>query len=691
MRHVVLLPPTLFPYDSGMKNAFSALLKDGYILNQTKDLLNKDVYVEEAEPKGLAAPALESLSIASPSNGAAVSNPPVSETQTVAPRRKRRTRKSWRLLLLTALVLVGSLYELITLGLSASNSFIHEQEAHAATTRAQQILIALPSLASSLHEAESGARGFAISGKQLHLDQYYGASKAIQPQLDELERSLRDDSAALKQYRGLATLITAHLAVLKQMVDLGNKNVFRAVGQRTLADQGYETTQNISATFQAMEQSARARLAGQSNVALQHAHLGRVALLEGGALACVVLLLGSISTYWLVIENGKMEEKLNGFLESSPDAIVIVNKEGKIVVSNSHTERLLGYTPQELTGQTVAILVSERYRKVYLQQYAVFFANRGDQMTATSLELSAIHKDGREFPIEICMKPLETEQGILVTSAIRDISQRKQTEQQVNRLHEQLEQRAAELEAANKELEAFSYSVSHDLRSPLQNIDGFSQVLLEDYADRLDNEGQEHLKHVRSSCQHMGEIIDALLALSKMMRTEMFRQKVDLSGLASQIADHLKATAPERAVEFVITKDLTADADPQLLGVVLENLLNNAWKFTSKQPRARIEVGSLLQSNGEQVFYVRDDGAGFDMVHAQNLFSPFKRLHKASDFQGTGIGLATVQRVIARHGGKIWASAAVDHGATFCFTLAVANKVGALAAVSDLAQEKIIE
>jgi CHASE3 domain sensor protein len=229
------------------------------------------------------------------------------------------------------------LYGLITLGLSASDSFIHEQEAHAATSRTQQVLVALPSLASSLHEAESGARGFAISGKQLHLDQYYGATKAIQPQLDELQRILRDDSAAVKQYRGLAPLITAHLAVLKQMVDLGNKNVFRAVGQRALTDQGYESTQNISATLQAMEQSARARLAGQSNIALQHAHIGRVALLEGGALACVVLLLGSISTYWLVIENGKMEEKLNGFLESSPDAIVIVNKEGKIVISNSHT------------------------------------------------------------------------------------------------------------------------------------------------------------------------------------------------------------------------------------------------------------------------------------------------------------------------------------------------------------------
>jgi light-regulated signal transduction histidine kinase (bacteriophytochrome) len=294
----------------------------------------------------------------------------------------------------------------------------------------------------------------------------------------------------------------------------------------------------------------------------------------------------------------------------------------------------------------------------------------------TSLELSAIHKDGHEFPIDICMKPLETEQGILVTSALRDISQRKQTEQKVTRLNEQLEQRAAELEAANKELEAFSYSVSHDLRSPLHSIDGFSQVLLEDYANRLDAEGQEHLKHVRSSCQQMEEIIDALLALSKMMRTEMFRQRVDLSVLACQVADELKARAPDRAVDFVIANDLTADADPQLLRVVLENLLNNAWKFTSKQPRARIEVGSLLQSNGEQVFYVRDDGAGFDMENAPKLFTPFKRLHKASDFQGTGIGLATVQRVVSRHGGKIWASAAVDHGATFCFTLAAANKDG---------------
>jgi PAS domain S-box-containing protein len=647
------------------------------VLNRTEEVLNRDVFIEDAEPKVLAAPRLDySLLPAATNNGTAGPSTPVTEPQAVTPRQERRTRMCWRRLLLTALVFVGSLYGLITLGRTAFDNFIHEQEAHAAASRTQQVLATLQSLASSLHAAESGARGFAISGQQMHLDQYYGAVNMIRAQLGELQGILRDDSAALKQFRSLEALITAHLAVLKEMVELGNKNVFRAVGQKALTDQGYETMQKISATLQAMEQSARARLAGQSDVALQQAHIARVALLEGGALACAVLLLCSISTYWLLIGNGKVKDKLNGFLESSPDAIVIVNKEGKIVVSNSYTERLLGYAPQELAGQTVAILVPERYRKVCLQQYGVYFANRGEPMTTTSLELSAVHKDGHEFPIDICMKPLETEQGILVTSALRDISQRKQTEQKVTRLNEQLEQRAAELEAANKELEAFSYSVSHDLRSPLHNIDGFSQVLLEDYADRLDAEGQEHLKNVRSSCRQMEEIIDALLALSKMMRTEMFRQKVDLSVLACQIADELKAKAPDRAVDFVIANDLTADADAQLLRVVLENLLNNAWKFTSKKPRARIEVGSLLQSNGDQVFYVRDDGAGFDMEHAQKLFSPFKRLHKASDFQGTGIGLATVQRIIARHGGKIWASAAIDHGATFCFTLAAANKDG---------------
>lgn len=649
-------------------------LFEGESVNRIEEFVKDEAAVDgETSP-----PATEEVEQSVPavgkSNGESVFTAAVTAPKEVRARRRRKTFKYWKRLLLVTFALGATLCGLAMVTRSAFDHSVQEQRAYEAANRTQQAIRKIGSLTSRLHELESGARGYAISGKQMHLDQYYGASKAVPPQLDELKELWNDNPDMLQHLQTVETEIAEHLAVMTQMVELGNKSVFRAVGQRGFTDRGYELMTKISADLRAMEQPAREHLVSLSAVASRHARIATMSMLGGGALAGVALLLGGIGLYWLLLENGKMQEKLSGFLESSPDAIVIVNKEGKIVVSNTHTERLLGYAPQELSGQTVAILVPERYRKVYLQQYAVYFGNSGDQMMTTNLELSAIHKDGHEIPIEICMKPLETEKGILVTSALRDISQRKQTEQKITRLHQELEQRAAELEASNKELEAFSYSVSHDLRSPLQNIEGFSQVLLEDYGDRLDAEGQEHLNHMRSSCQQMGEIIDALLALSKMMRTEMCRQTVDLSALARQIAEELKTKAPDREVDFVIPPGLTVDADPQLLRVVMDNLLSNAWKFTSKQPRSRIEVGSMPQSSGEQVLYVRDDGAGFEMEHAAKLFTPFKRLHKTSDFQGTGIGLATVHRVVARHGGKIWAAGAVGHGATFCFTLAVANK-----------------
>jgi light-regulated signal transduction histidine kinase (bacteriophytochrome) len=225
------------------------------------------------------------------------------------------------------------------------------------------------------------------------------------------------------------------------------------------------------------------------------------------------------------------------------------------------------------------------------------------------------------------------------------------------------------LEAANKELEAFSYSVSHDLRSPLQNIDSFSQILVEDYANRLDSDGRDYVQRLRGSCRHMEEIIDALLALSNMMRSELQVETFDLTALANAVATDLNQKNPDRLVDWVIAEGLTAEGDSQLLRVVLENLFGNAWKFTANRPRARIEFGALPQSNGARTYFVRDDGAGFDMARAGSLFTPFKRLHDQSEFRGTGIGLATVQRVIQRHRGKIWAEGVVNHGATFCFTL----------------------
>ena len=226
-----------------------------------------------------------------------------------------------------------------------------------------------------------------------------------------------------------------------------------------------------------------------------------------------------------------------------------------------------------------------------------------------------------------------------------------------------------QLETVNKGLEAFSYSVSHDLRAPLRSLDGFSQALLEDYADKLDATGKDYLQRVRAAAQRMAELIDALLILSQVTRAEMRRERVDLTALARTIATELRQRDSGRQAEFIIPDGLVADGDPRLLRAALENLLSNAWKFTSQQPSARIELGAAPQPGEMPAYFVRDNGAGFDMAYANKLFGAFQRLHSQGEFKGTGIGLATVQRIIHRHGGRTWAEGTPNQGATFYFTL----------------------
>lgn len=259
-----------------------------------------------------------------------------------------------------------------------------------------------------------------------------------------------------------------------------------------------------------------------------------------------------------------------------------------------------------------------------------------------------------------------------VSHAIENARLIREANELVATLEQRVSERTAEMTALNKELEAFAYSVSHDLRAPIRSIDGFSLALLEDYGEHLDPEAQDYLTRIRGATLRMGRLIDDMLKLSRLSRAEMRRETIDLSAMARRITRDLLAREPERQVEFRIAEGLSVRGDSTLINSLMENLLGNAWKFSSKHSRALIEFGALEEqpgSDGARIFYVRDNGAGFDMNYASKLFGAFQRLHTAQQFPGAGVGLAFVQRVINRHGGRIWAEGAPDQGATFYFTL----------------------
>lgn len=292
------------------------------------------------------------------------------------------------------------------------------------------------------------------------------------------------------------------------------------------------------------------------------------------------------------------------------------------------------------------------------------------------LNFETIHqrKDGTTYPVDVHLQISRSETPFVFVAIILDISERKEVERKLHEyrehLEEMVEERTHNLTAVNRELESFCYSVSHDLRAPLRSIDGFSQALLEDFGDDMDAAANDYLGRVRSSTQRMGQLIDDLLKLSRVVRSDMSKSLVDIAELAKGVRMQLCDAYPDRNVEFVVNGDMCVHADGRLILAMLENLIGNAWKFTAKKDCARIELGMEYQ-DGRKVYYIKDNGAGFDESYVHKLFEPFQRLHSMQEYEGTGVGLATVQRIVRRHGGEVWAKGKVDHGATVYFTLGV--------------------
>ena len=368
----------------------------------------------------------------------------------------------------------------------------------------------------------------------------------------------------------------------------------------------------------------------------------------------------------LQAEGRAMGQQLELLSRYGNDIVLVLAADGRVLEANDRAVAAYQYDREQLHRMKIIDLRAPEANGDFPHQFEEVKRNSNIRFKTRHLR-----RDGSTFPVEVSSMAFELEGRPLVQSIIRDITEQHEYEARIRALNEQLEQRVlertAQLETAFREMEAFSYSVSHDLRAPLRGIDGFGHALQEEYGDRLDGQGRHYLERIRGGAQRMGQIMDDLLDLSRLSRHELIRTTVDLSAQARQILEALEQQEPgRRRVALAVQDGLRAQADPRLMNMVLGQLLNNAWKFTGKRQDARIEFGAASE---DATFFVRDNGAGFDMAYAGKLFGAFQRLHDPGEFAGTGIGLAITQRILQRHGGRIWAEAAVDQGATFYFNL----------------------
>jgi PAS domain S-box-containing protein len=368
------------------------------------------------------------------------------------------------------------------------------------------------------------------------------------------------------------------------------------------------------------------------------------------------------------------EERVRMVLDTALDAVITINEKGAVTSWNKEAERIFGWAHDEIIGQTLAsAIIPERFRELHERGLKHFLQTKQGAVLNRRIEITALRRDGHEFPVELAVTPIQLSDRFVFSAFVRDITDRKKAEAEIRALNASLEQRVVErtkeLEEANKELEAFSYSVSHDLRAPLRRVDAFTQILLKDSSSSLGESGKRSMEAISRSVKQMGMLIEDLLSFSRMGRMDLCRTPVQLEPLVAEVIREMARDMQGRQIEWKIDPLPEVNVDKSMLKQVWVNLISNAVKYTRGRQIAVIEIRCRTNPESEFEFSVKDNGAGFDMKYVSRLFGVFQRLHAAQEFEGTGIGLANVQRIIARHGGRTWAEGKVGEGATFYFTL----------------------
>jgi PAS domain S-box-containing protein len=547
----------------------------------------------------------------------------------------------------------------------------------------RQVLGTIAEIDDAITDVETTSRGYVISGDADYVRDWQAAVARVDPAVREVRSLTSDNPHQQQRLDRVETLLKAKLAVIRQTVEIRRDNGFEAAQRVVQAGESRKTMAEVQKAIGEMKDEERRLLTERAAEERASAQRTIAIITSGSAFGFVIVSLAGWMIRRDIVARRRTaealrvaEERFRLLIDSVRDyAIFMLDVDGKVASWNGGAQRINGYSSEEVIGR----------------HFSCFYTPEDLQNGKPARELKIateqgryeeegwrICKDGTRLWANVVISPVRDQSGTLrgFAKVTRDVTERKRAQDNILNLNKSLEQHSAQLEAANKELEAFCYSVSHDLRAPLRSIDGFSQALLEDYGDKLDDSGKDSLNRVRAATQRMGQLIDDMLNLSRVTRSDMRLERVDLSAMAAAVVAELRKNQESRSVAVIIQDGLTAYGDLRLLRVVLDNLIGNAWKFTSKRDDARIEFG--VRADGG--FFVRDNGAGFDMAYSQKLFGAFQRLHAMNEFAGTGIGLATVQRIIHRHGGRVRAEGEVEKGAMFSFTLGSGAAMVTLAA-----------